>query len=176
MRFAGIGEHNGQKFDLLITSTNFSSSFPPFSGHWDRKFGFLFINRLTAVHLHFQIVQTGTTTPLKLPKFYFTFYDIDADADSKGEEKLTVSGLHQHIVSPNTDLVISRSDGQVSFQGTKLFGADESTTEPTDPDVMTTAQQNAAVTLFFVDTAEFAVIFESLPGTAEEPGLVADDL
>merc|ERR1712072_288651 len=181
MRFTGGGEHNGQEFDLLITSTNFSSDFFPFSGKMHNgKFGWLFINRQTAVHLHFQIVQTGTTTPFKLPKFYFTFYDIDADSDSNGEEKLTVSGLHQHIVSPNTDLVISRSDGQVSFQGTKLFGADESSTEPTDPDVMTTAQQNAAVTLLFVDTAEFAATFESLPGTKWEVcrhcGKVADDL
>jgi len=184
MRFAGIGEHNGQEFDLLITSTNFSLPAPispdyRFSGNFG-KFGFLVMNRQMAVHLHFQIVQTGTTTPFKLPKFYFTFYDIDADADSKGQEKLTVSGLHEHIVSPNTDLVISRSDGQVSFQGTKLFGANESFTEPTDPDVMTSAQQNAAVSLLFVDTANFSVVFESLPGTTgsvcRHCGEVADDL
>jgi hypothetical protein len=173
MRFAGIGKHNGQEFDLLVTSTNFSSDFAPFSGLYG-KFVFLFINRVTSVHLRFQILQTGTTSPFKLPKFYFTFYDIDADSDSKGEEKLTVSGLHRHIVSPNLDLVISRSDGQVSFQGTKLFGANGSFTEPTDPEVMTTAQQNAAVTLLFLDTAEFVAVFESLPGTTA--GLVADDL
>merc|ERR1711959_259994 len=81
------------------------------------------------------------------------------------------------IVSPNTDLVISRRDGQVSFQGTKLTNH----FVPTDPDVMTTAQENAAVTLLFVDTAEFAATFESLPGTtAVGPcrlcGKVADDL
>merc|ERR1712178_371553 len=70
--------------------------------------------------------------------------------------------------------VIPRSGGQISFQGTQLVGADGSSTEPTDPDVLTTAQQNAAVSLSFVDTAEFEARFESLPGTA--PGKLADDL
>jgi len=174
MVFTKLGHHDGIDFDLIIESTkyNASSLWTAGNGLWG-EFGFFFINRETVAELKFQIVETGSRIPLTLPGFYFTFFDIDTDVNGMGQEKLSVEGFEKYIVSPDTHLAVSTSNGQTffDFEGTHLSHG----IMPRDPHNLTAQQQNSAVAFYFQDISQFSVVFRSaagLPSTAT----VADEL
>merc|ERR1719454_1664409 len=106
-----------------------------------------------------------------LPKFYFTFFDMDTsnplwapplDDQSGGAERLATSGFEKYIVGPDTELDISTNDkGQTVFQAT-VFG--ETADNPSDPTKLNLQQKNRAITFLFENKAEFELTYECLPG------------
>lgn len=196
MRFAHLGEHEGKSFDLVVTSANFEypgNPDPVYNGlltWWppegmppnaNKAKGLISAkrgpgNESQPVELKFKIVEEGTDVPLTLPKFYFTFLDIDTDGGglvkTPGEEKVTASGFAQYIVTPNTDIVVSTDGAKTSFTGSKWNGDDSNNpvAKWTNLDVaaLDASDSNKAVTLVFLNTAEFTVSFTASQGYAPD--------
>lgn len=166
MRIGQLGEHNGKSFDLLITTAGrYTSNWAGWNNVYG-LFGYITMNNNTAMDLKFTIVETNTTTEFPLPKWYFTFFDLDTANDQGdqqgGKEVLHVGGADQHLLGPNTELEISQNEkGQTRFAAT-TFGTSQD--NPTNPMTMTTQQQNRAVTFMFKDKASFEMTYESSPG------------
>jgi hypothetical protein len=164
----GIDPVSGKYFDLLITTTDrYISNWADWNNVYG-LFGYLTMNNNTAMDLMFTIVETNTSTPLVLNKFYFTFFDLDTsnpNGDQQGgKEILYVGGHTKHLLGPNTELAITENandKGQTKYEAT-VFG--ESADNPTDPMAMSVQQQNRAVTFQFDDTSSFEMTYVSAPG------------
>jgi hypothetical protein len=169
IRVSDLGTWNGQSFDMLIEST--SDRYTSNWAHWNGVygyFGYLTTNVGEGMDLRFTIVESGTTTPFVLPKFYFSFFDLDtANGDTsgipkKGAEEITVGGYYQYILGPNTELqIVDTADGRKAFRA-QVYG--DSLDNPNDPQNMTEPQMNRAITLEFRDTASFEASYQVLEG------------
>merc|ERR1719456_1299644 len=115
--------------------------------------------------LIFRMVKSGTDEPMKLPKFYFTLFDLDTAQpggdQSGGAEVVSSSGYYKYHVTNTTELLIEEKYGRTQFTSTVFgTGADN----PTDPFKMTQLQQNRAITYEFRDTSEFPISYDITPG------------
>lgn len=186
IRLAKLGEHNGQEFDLYISSvsTRYESPWASWNG-LDGLFGYITMGNTTAMDLRFSIIKTGAIPNgagafdendlFPLTKFYFTFFDLDTsdppwappwqdpmEDQSEGAEKLSISGFKQYLLGPDSELAVTtNADGQTCFEAT-VFG--ETSDNPINPLKMNTQQKNRAVTLLFENTAEFELTYETTPG------------
>jgi len=118
----------------------------------------------------FQIVKAGTTTPMVLPKFYFTLFDLDSGNPTDptmGEEIVTAAGFDRYIVPPDTELDIKEdSQGRTIFRST-VYGTGRD--NPSDPHNMTPQQRSRAITFQYTDASEFKITYDLSPGSAS-PG------
>merc|ERR1719272_682096 len=147
---------------ISSTSDRYSSEWAAYNSVYG-SFGYVTMNsdkNGSQMDLKFKIVETGTNKSMKLPFFFFTFFDIDQSApisgyEEGGAEEVAVSGYKEYYVTTNTELEVGKnSKGQTSFRATK---EGDSTDNPTNPMRLTEHQQSKAVTFKFVDTSEFEV-------------------
>jgi hypothetical protein len=149
-----------RRFDLLVSSTSAKYTTPdgyaPYNGVYG-YFGYLTMSPGSEFKIKFQFVEPNTTTPITLPKFYFTFFDLDTgdvyNNNSGAAEEVSISGYEKYFVGPDTELAIRKNDkGGHYFKATRYgTGADN----PKDPLKLTQQQQNRAVTFQFMEKSEF---------------------
>merc|ERR1719213_1055888 len=115
----GLGNVEGKMFDMLISSTSDRYETPDGYAQYNGVYGFfgyLTMKTGSTFDIKFQFVEANTTTPIVLPKFYFTFFDIDTadktNTNRAGGETASCSGYEQYFVGPNaTDqLEIGKDD------------------------------------------------------------------
>lgn len=171
-RISGLGTHDGQNFDMLITSPDYTTipGWAQYNDVYD-YFGIIYMQKESKISLTFTIVKAGTNEPFPLPKFYFSFFDVDAGAEPSAptvtpdgkhqQEKVTVGGFDRYILSKNTELAVTDEDGRKGFAAT-VHGTRAD--NPKDPMILTWLQKNRAVTFVFKNTATFPATYEVLPG------------
>merc|ERR1719272_921091 len=189
LRLSNMGTHEGKTFDFLIASTSDAYTPPlPTSGDYkDVKmqkyngvygfFGYLSLKSDTHMDLKFTVVESGTDTELVLPKFFFTFFDMDTGNSEPGytqggAEVLSARGFKEAHLGPNTELEITdghRDSGGANTGskgvGWKTFGATvfgDNFDNPSDPMNMTAQQMNRAVTFEMENTASFEATYTVL--------------
>jgi len=125
------------------------------NGMWkDKGMGKIAVMGGQKVRVRFQFFDKVTKKPKKIPKFAFTFYDLDRHA--AGTEIEFVK-LYTYISAVKTfDSEISHTADEVTdagiFAGTKTGGWHDN---PSDPMRLTQLQRNRAVTLTFADHSGF---------------------
>jgi len=154
IRHLGTTEE-GIAFDLIISNTSalYATAFNSFNNVWP-PFGYLTMNIDSQMDMKFSFVKTRTMIPLVLPKFYFSFFDLDAaDVTMGAAESVSIGGFESYLVPADSELAVStNSRGQTTFAATKVGSSADN---PTDPMKLAVHQENRAVTLKFVNTAEF---------------------
>lgn len=167
---AGLGTYQGKMFDMQITSTSdrYSSQFADYNSVYI-GFGYITMDSDragSALDLKFTIVEAGTSTPMALPMFYFSFFDFDqsqplAPHATGGSESLAISGYESYYITNETELAVgNNSKGQTTFSATKVGGSDDN---PTAPMTLTKHQQNKAVTFKFENTSSFEATMQVSP-------------
>jgi hypothetical protein len=170
-----LGDHDGKVFDLVITSTtdsytppsptaDYPDGFAKYNGVYG-YFGYLVMRLNTKMDLKFQIVEEGTDTPMVLPKFFFSFLDMDTGSGGAAGEILVANGFVKYYVDDATELAIEDKGGDTQFSAT-VYG--ESTDNPNNPYIMTPQQRARAVTFRFEDTSEFTITYDLTPGGASQ--------
>jgi hypothetical protein len=165
-----MGTHLGKSFDLVISTT--SDRYQPPAGYQQYNgvydyFGYIAMRLESAMDVKFSIVETGTNDLMVLPKFFFSFFDLDTGVEtgdqSGAAERVKIKGFEQYFVGNETELHIGKDEatGQTTFTATR-YG--ESHDNPDNPYNMTQLQQNRALSFMFVNTAEFEVTYELNPG------------
>lgn len=167
MRVAKLGKHDGKEFDLIVESIGVYKP-PEGTAGWNNVynyFGYISVTAPSSPQFKFRLVETGTYIPMPLPKFYFTFFDLDTgnpNVTGAGREMVTVRGHSAYWAGPNTELNITElGNGSTSFEAT-VFGTRAD--NPKDPMQMTELAQNRAITLEFTNTAEFYASYDVSPG------------
>jgi len=173
MRLSNLGNFNGEDFDLILKST--TSRYVTKKTHAQYNgvygfFGYLTMKIDSGADFKFTIVKAGTNTPMVLPKFFFTLFDLDSgnpNDPTMGEEIVTAGGFDKYIVPPDTELDIKEDGkGNTIFRSTVYgTGADN----PSDPHNMTPQQRSRAVTFQYTDASEFEITYDLSPGSAS-PG------
>jgi hypothetical protein len=162
-----MGSHNGKVFDLVISSTTDRYTPPPDFAQWNGvydKFGYIAMILQSSMDAKFQVVEANTSTPMVLPKFLFSFFDMDTGVEGGlgAAESTTVSGFAKYYVSDSTELTITTTaEGKTKFEAS-VYG--DSKDNPIDPMNMTPLAMNRAVTFLFLDTSEFEISYELRPG------------
>jgi len=133
--------------------------------------GYIYVGMNSQVDVKFTIVESGTNTPLVLPKWYFSFFDLDKSVDAlqddpptQGNEKVAVKGFSQYVyhdTKGESELKVTADDpaGFTSFQSSH-FGNYK---VPKDPMDMTDEQKRRAVTFEFRNTATFDATYTVAP-------------
>lgn len=171
LRLLNVGTVEGKVFDLLISSTSDKYTTPEGYAQYNGVygyFGYLTMSTGSEFNIKFRFVEANTTTPITLPKFYFTFFDLDTgdvtNNKSGAAEEATATGYEKYFVGPDTELSVQKNDqGVDSFRATKYgTGADN----PKDPLALTKQQQNRAVTFQFLEKSEFEATYVVSPGAS----------
>jgi len=182
LRLSNLGTHEGKTFDLIVSSTSDSYT-PPVSRKGEKMqvyngvygfFGYLSLVSDSHVDLKFTIVESGTDTELVLPKFFFSFFDMDSGNSAPGytqggAEILSARGFKEAHLGPKTELAVTEGHVEKNKgEGWKTFGATVYGTyadNPSDPMNMTETQMNRAVTLEMQNTASFEATYTVLPNS-----------
>jgi len=173
MRLSNLGNFNGEAFDLILKST--TSRYVTKKTHAQYNgvygfFGYLTMKIDSGADFKFTIVKAGTDTPMVLPKFFFTLFDLDSgnpNDPTMGEEIVTAGGFDKYIVPPDTELDIKDvGNGKTRFRST-VYGTGGD--NPSDPHNMTPQQRSRAVTFQYTDASEFEITYDLSPGSAS-PG------
>jgi len=158
IRHLGTTE-GGIKFDMIISNTTalYASAYSKFNNVWS-PFGYLTMAIDSQMDMKFSIVETGTKIPLVLSKFYFSFFDLDAGDDTMGAaESVSIGGFESYLVPADSELAIGTNGrGQTTFAATVVGSSADN---PDDPMNLNVQQENRAVTLKFVNTAEFEATY-----------------
>jgi len=170
MRLSSLGfDDDGTAFDMLVFSDTPRYITKKGYAQWNGVygyFGYMTMKINSGMDLKFQIVKSGTNTPMVLRRFYFTLFDLDTGDpngdQSGGAEIVSAKGYSQYFVTEETELAVSTSDdGKTRFAATVYgTGADN----PWDPNHMTQLQQNRAVSFEYIDTSEFYISYDLAPG------------
>jgi len=157
----------GRPLDLVVTSESKRYRTPYAKGNGlYGHFAHLTLSTGSAVDLLMRFIDSETNASVVLPKFYITFFDIDAgDRDPRrGAEQLQVHGVKQYFVSDNTELFISKKNG---FEGSYSFiatrygtGADN----PRSPLGLTGLQKKRTVSVLFTNVDRFKASYLVTPG------------
>merc|ERR1712190_505223 len=99
----------------------------------------------TRVDLKAKFVKTGTDEPVKVKKFYFTFYDLDKP-DGASAERVYVNGYDVYYLSANTEVKYADSALGTVFSSSRIRNSGD---DPTSPEQLSDAQADRAVTLVF---------------------------
>jgi len=198
LRFGKVGTSGGKDFDLLVSSPTNKYTAPIFGGSsyakWNGLYegvGVIYMTNPGLMDLKFQFVEAGTDTPIVLPKYYFTFLDVDTGTpactangegfnaaecaamgepvtgdQTQGGEILAVSDHSQHFLGPDTELQVTNNvNGDQVFTATVYGkGSDNPWDLMTVP--LTALQKNRAATLLFEDKSEFEISYQSAPGSS----------
>jgi len=149
----------GRPFDLVVTSESKRYRTPqPQGNNIFGDFAHLTLATGSGVDLLMRFIDSETNASVVFPKFYITFFDIDAGNpdNRRGAEQLVVKDCKQHFVSDNTELYISKKSGfgssYTSFKATRYgTGADN----PRSPLGLTGLQKRRTVSVLFTNTDRF---------------------
>jgi len=172
----GVGPDTGDEsliYDVSMGSESFWLKVTQVSSHksgktvanglWkDKGMGKIAVMGGQTVRVRFQFFDKVTKAPKKIPKFAFTFYDLDQHAASMEIEfvKLytfisAVKTFHSEIVHKADEV----TEGGI-FAGSKTGGWDDN---PDDPMRLTQLQRDRAVTLTFADHSGFEADLGNTP-------------
>jgi len=176
MRISNLGEHEGKQFDMIVNSLTPSYVAPDDFYQWNNVygyFGYLIVGMNSHIDARFTIVETGTNTPMVLPKWYFTFFDLDKsvnaaqdDPPTQGNEKVAVKGFSQYFAADSTgtsELKVTADDPEPGFTSfeSSVFG--DTSDNPKNPMNMNDQQKGRAVTFEFLNTATFDATYTVSP-------------
>lgn len=158
----------GATIDLVVTALgSYVPSTVALNGKRD-GLGQISLKSGNAVELKFQLQDTATKAPVKVPEWYFTILDIDQN-DNLHRERFYVKGFAEAIKEGlndfETDLL---SDGRTIFKSQQRGMGWDDPDDPsklavvTDPDDAsnTVDQRKRAVMLVFRDQSEFTLTYE----------------
>jgi hypothetical protein len=175
IRISNLGEYEGQQFDLMVTSRTNNYVAPSYYYQYNNvwgSIGYIYVGMNSQMDVKFTIVESGTSTPLVLPKWYFTFLDLDKSLDAlqddpptQGNEKVAVKGFSQYFsqdTNGNSELKVTADDPAVGFTSFESTGRGNYKV-PKDPMNMNDEQKRRAVTFEFRNTATFDATYTVAP-------------
>jgi len=158
LRFQGAATIRGAPIDLVL-QVQPDSGYEPAStldNGFKGNFGHISLLPGTMSHFKARFVRSGTNTPFRMPKFNFTFFDVDQPSGVV-RERVQVSGFTKWY-HPNG---LKHWRGKVAFHHTEHGPVFTSTqinvTDPSSPETrhLTPEQEAVTVQFHFQDTAEF---------------------
>jgi len=160
MVFASAATFEGAAVDLVVKFKH--GNYTPPSPAKNGKFGDLGQINMGGgdeARFSFTFVETGTKTPVELPDFFFSFFDIDQTAD--GSEVLTVdSGRGKYFLSEASTLTATATHGKVTFTS-GAYGNDDDNKR-----TMRNVDKDKAVTLYFKDpVSSFTITYAAISHT-----------
>jgi len=143
---------------LAVTQESSNKGATVNNGLWkDKGMGTIAVRGGQTVRVRFQFFDKETRNPKSIPKFAFTFYDLDQHADGKEEEFVKLYTFQSAVKTKFTEVshTIHDVDG-VPFAGTFASSKPGNWHDnPTEPMTLNRQQRNRAVTLTFADTSAF---------------------
>jgi hypothetical protein len=162
IRYSGVAVQNGQSLDLVVTAGK-AFGYLPWNASQNGKLGeFGQINLFcgntekdSAVFTTFQVVKSGTDTPVFLNAFALAFFDFDTGHSEQQVEYIEMkpngvgfeggTGYSSYIVTPSTEVKVTDSEG-----GRKRFTATKHGTVHDNPKhAMNMAREAADKTVVF---------------------------
>jgi len=106
------------------------------------------------VRVRFQFFDKETRNPKKIPKFAFTFYDLDQQAAGKEEEFVKIYNYQSAVKTIGSEVSHTLDDitDTATFASSKPGGWKDN---PSDPMTLNQQQKNRAVTVTFAQTSGF---------------------
>jgi hypothetical protein len=183
IRYSRVGVFEGGALDLVVTADKDISqnwTYKPWNVSQNGLNGeFGIVNLFSGeerhdseVHLHFAIVQSGTSTPVVLDAFAFMFFDFDTGLHEQQIEYVELSptqpgfgggaGFASYLVTGTTELNITEQDelGCYKFTATKHGTAADN---PTSSMMLAREEADRSVAFTFRKSAEFRVTFGITP-------------
>lgn len=132
MRFVGIiRDYQGEPIDLVITATSAYRARNIRSTRLRGRFGQINLAGGSSVDLNFRFVKSATDEAVWLPKFAFTFSDIDQGWRGRASETVEVDGFDRFVVVAGHELAVNRmSSTRMSFSSTKRGGKCDNPRQP----------------------------------------------
>jgi hypothetical protein len=183
LRYAGVGTFNNQPVDLVVTTDAVSyettpQDQPQFSG-CNERFGVISVRGGATVPLRFDFVAGGTNTPVVLPQFVFSIFDLDDD----GNERVAINGFARFTTSSQTNVIDAGDCSSIvglpfTRNGCHVFescvtsatctfppgacpgsACPRLSPQPTDPNQLSDRQAAAAITFTFYNASGFDVLW-----------------
>jgi hypothetical protein len=158
LRFNRALTVDGTPIDLVITVTegDYEPSNVDANGANNNYPNFGLIDMMPGGSSNFKAAfyKQGTTEPFRVPKFNFTFFDIDQPS-SLIRERVIVGGYDAHFLGPRTSLSHEQVPRGASFTSTAV-----SVEEPRKPSELNEAQEECAITFYFREREDFTFTFE----------------
>lgn len=151
LHFQNVAKLNGRYIDLIIYVAD-QSDYSPSNAKANGRvglFGLIDQQPGTAAHFKARFVETGSSTPVRVPKFNLTFFDID-ETSGAVRERIVVAGHKGWYFNSK----VPRVAFEETSKGVVLTSIQTSVPEPTDPHRLTPEQKAVAVTFYFEDVVE----------------------
>jgi len=120
--------------------------------------------------LIFKFVESGTMTPVTIPQFYVSYFDIDQNKGdgsvSKVRERLTVYGVSRALYEPVNDMDITTTGDEVYVKSMSLGKGCDNPEDPFDLKVVAcdgnnVDQRKRTVTFLMKGAAQWKVKYET---------------
>lgn len=184
MRFRSILKaKDGSAIDLVVkASDSYTPANTKKNGRYKMWGGSVNLRSGTETHFVFTFVESRGQTPVRVPSFMFTVFDLDQSHQCLSRTTINATGYSSYYVSDTTELRVTtrlprlyelkddqnRSTGRwhstpisTQFQSTQFGGKKDN---PKDPLAMTEAQAARAVTLVYQNVKSFTMGFKLTGG------------
>lgn len=170
-RFARRGD---TILDLRVTCTNPYVPNRVTSNKLRGPFAQINVDKDQTANLKFDLVESGTNTPVVLKTFVLTIWDLDHGNDGSGVEYVSVGPISRYGVSNPTTVDITQSNDSkfFTFKATTFGKKDDN---PSDPYVLTDYQGQHAVTVEFAEISSFLLNFQVADGGSGRNLLLSGD-
>jgi len=151
-----------ESLDLVVTALTPYTPFRPWVNGKNGHFGNIHLKARTDVSLRFEFMKTGTSNPVTVPWFFFTWYDMDHGkwgANKLGyNETIVVGDFVTHYLTETTEIAVQRRpDNRFMYSSTTPGTGKDN---PSDPLQLTPLQKDRGVTFLFHKRTAFEVDFE----------------
>jgi hypothetical protein len=159
IRFSNVAMTSGGSVDLVVTnSTMYYGKNLERNGESD-CFGQINVKAGSSVKLSFRFVQTGTSESVKLPRSFFTVYDIDESKKGMQEAVTFNTAVSGYWLMATSELVTTTNDEGLTFTST-VAGVNGD--NPTSPENLSLEQRDRAVTVQFDGVDEYVITFSAI--------------
>jgi hypothetical protein len=160
-----IAKVDGMDLDLLVK--NMTADYDPgikkvVQGIKD-QFGVVSVRSNRAHSISFEIVKSGTNTPIRLPEVPITLYDLDGAKGCAMRESVYTSGYIYGKIGSH----LANVPGGYRNTFPPEMGTEASVDSPESPETLTELQKSISAGFVFANTASFTIQFDASFGFAD---------
>jgi hypothetical protein len=172
LEYVGVGTFDSAPFNMIITAldaTTYSVSDPATNGIGSTENAQANIGMMGSSKIEMKVeLQRADGSPVKLPEFHLTFWDID------GNKVVTIKGFSDYVINEPTELKVTNEDldAKVATFHNEIGGNSGGGAMNGNLFVLDDRARKAAVMMVFRETSEFQITFEKDSSSAGSSAIV----